>query len=269
MLDKIFLNKKEGETPLEAMERYRKEFPEYSKVKMCYAGRLDPLAEGLLLILVGEECKNRDKYLNSDKEYVFEVLFGFSTDTYDILGLVKDHFKSSIDPSILKKQIIASMPDFQGKSLQEYPAYSSKTELYEGKKQPLFVLARRGQLADVEISKKEIEVFDIDLVGDYIISAKELKQSIHDRISLVTGDFRQKEILARWDEVFKQTKQTEFPVVKIKINCSSGTYVRNIASQLGQGAGIPSLAFKIKRTNIGSWIAASVVVPPLSSQRRE
>ena len=53
---------------------------------MTYAGRLDPMASGLLIVLAGEETKNKEKYLNLDKEYLFEVLFGFKTVTYDFLG---------------------------------------------------------------------------------------------------------------------------------------------------------------------------------------
>ena len=51
------LYKKEGETPLEAIERFRRKNPEYRNEKMTYAGRLDPMAEGVLLVLAGNECK--------------------------------------------------------------------------------------------------------------------------------------------------------------------------------------------------------------------
>ncbi len=71
-LNKILvLNKKEGETPLEALEIFRKKNKEYMGVKMTYAGRLDPMASGLLLILAGEEAKNKEKYLILGKEYEF------------------------------------------------------------------------------------------------------------------------------------------------------------------------------------------------------
>ena len=84
----ILLNKKEGETPLEALDRFRMANPKYKDEKMTYAGRLDPMASGVLLVLVGEEIKQKDKYLALNKEYEFEILFGFATDTYDILGKV-------------------------------------------------------------------------------------------------------------------------------------------------------------------------------------
>src|SRR3989344_9613864 len=84
----IVLNKKEGETPLEALENFRPRNKEYKDIKMTYAGRLDPMASGLLLVLVGKEIKNKEKYLALNKEYDFKILFGFATDTYDILGRV-------------------------------------------------------------------------------------------------------------------------------------------------------------------------------------
>jgi len=85
----LLLNKKEGETPLEALNALRhKRGKKYQDIKMTYAGRLDPMASGVLLVLLGEETKNKEKYIALDKEYEFEVLFCVATDTYYILGKV-------------------------------------------------------------------------------------------------------------------------------------------------------------------------------------
>ncbi|MDE1988462.1 MAG: hypothetical protein KGJ58_03695 [Patescibacteria group bacterium] len=81
--------KKAGETPLETISRFRADNQEYQKEKITYAGRLDPLAEGVLILLVGDAVYEKEKYLKTDKEYEAEILFGFETDTYDILGLPK------------------------------------------------------------------------------------------------------------------------------------------------------------------------------------
>ena len=84
----VFVNKQPGETPLEALARYRATRPDLvATTPMTYAGRLDPMASGTLLVLVGDECKNKDAYLGLDKEYEIEVLFGISTDTQDALGI--------------------------------------------------------------------------------------------------------------------------------------------------------------------------------------
>ncbi len=156
----ILINKKEGETPLEALENFRKENKEYrdsNKVRMTYAGRLDPMASGLLLILAGDKTKEKEKYLALDKEYEFEVLFGAATDTYDILGLIKH---SDILKNVgmlgslkdLEKVIKKEIKFFTGKFIQKYPVYSSRT--VGGR--PLFTYARSGEL--VEIPDREVTV---------------------------------------------------------------------------------------------------------------
>ena len=73
----INIYKKAGETPLEAINRLRSRRPEYQDVKITYAGRLDPLAEGVLILLAGDAVYEKEKYLKLDKEYEAEILFGF------------------------------------------------------------------------------------------------------------------------------------------------------------------------------------------------
>ena len=90
MLPKSIISYKNlGETPLACLEKMRLEHGIGAEIPMTYAGRLDPMAEGVMILLVGEECKNKEQYLGLDKTYGFEVLVGFQTDTYDLLGLVK------------------------------------------------------------------------------------------------------------------------------------------------------------------------------------
>lgn len=68
--------------------RFRAENPQHKETKMTYLGRLDPMAEGLLLVLSGD-TRDKNKFLDLDKTYEFEVLWGVSTDTYDVLGQVE------------------------------------------------------------------------------------------------------------------------------------------------------------------------------------
>ena len=58
----ILLNKAIGETPLELILKFKRKNPEYENEKIAYAGRLDPMADGLLLLLLGEENKKRKSY---------------------------------------------------------------------------------------------------------------------------------------------------------------------------------------------------------------
>lgn len=242
----IVLNKKEGETPLQALEFFRAKHKEYKDLKMTYAGRLDPMASGVLLVLAGEETKNKDKYLGLDKEYDFEILFGFATDTYDILGKVIKARNLIAKKEDLEKIIQKELKNFKGKIIQAYPIYSSKTVL--GKQ--LFQYAREGEI--VEIPEREIDVKKINLIKIKRIKGDALKNKIHKRIGSVVGDFRQKEILKIWDRVIE--KDSFYFVASFKIKCSSGTYVRGIANSLGENMNIPTLAWSIKRTKVGKYV---------------
>ncbi len=241
----LVLQKKEGETPLECLESFRKKQKAYKDAKMTYAGRLDPMASGILLVLVGEECKQKEKYLSLDKEYEFEILFGFATDTYDILGKCTRQDLVHLGIGDLEKNIKTNLKFFTGKFIQKYPAYSSKT--VKGK--PLFAYARDGE--DVEAPEREVKVKSLKFLKLRKIKSEALLRNIKTRIARVSGDFRQKEILKIWEKDLNH-KNTYY-VVKFKIKCTSGTYVRSIANNLGDKINTPALAFSIKRTKIGKW----------------
>ncbi|MCR4334192.1 MAG: hypothetical protein NUV47_00440 [Patescibacteria group bacterium] len=246
MLNVLNLHKEIGETPLECINRFKKENPEYENVKMSYAGRLDPVAEGVLLVLVGEENKNRKIYLNYKKEYVFEILFGIRTDTYDILGKIIDDKDVQYDFEQIKPNIKKLLLELKGIILQKYPPYSSKT--VNGKS--LFQWSREGKINEIKIPEREVEIYKISLISFSKVTKEKLKNLILQKISLVKGDFRQKEIIKLWNKFFENTKREYFDVAEVKVFCSSGTYVRSIANSLGEKIKVPSLALKIVRTKL-------------------
>ncbi len=243
------LYKVAGETPLERIQRFKGEYPEFETSKLSYAGRLDPMAEGVLLVLAGEENKNREKYLQFSKEYTFDALFGVRTDTYDVLGKVVEEPAVDYDWAKLQETIAHYLMDFKGKIIQHYPPYSSKP--VGGK--PLFEWAKNGQLSEIEIPSKEIEVFNIVPLYTYEAAAPELSAYIFDMISRVRGDFRQRAIIRSWIEFFERNERAKFNILRLKISCSSGTYVRGIVNALGKKVGVPALALKIVRTRIGNY----------------
>ncbi len=248
----ILLNKKEGETPLGAVSLFRNTHKAYKDMKMTYAGRLDPMASGLLLVLAGEETKQKEKYLGLDKEYEFEVLFGFATDTYDILGKVSNStILTNYRIGDLEKKIKQNLKFFKGKIKQKYPMYSSKT--IEGKQ--LWQYAREGE--EVESPEREVEVKSLKFLKLKSITGKKLLSDIEKRIKKVQGDFRQEEILKLWRKELKKEESKAFFLGGFKIKCSSGTYIRTIANTLGDRIGIPALAYSIKRTKIGKYMKIS------------
>jgi tRNA pseudouridine(55) synthase len=216
---------------------------------MTYAGRLDPMASGLLLILVGEAVHEKEKYLGWDKEYKLEVLFGASTDTYDILGIVCPPTVGAVIStekiqSLTSRNWTEYLQKYAGTFLQEYPPYSSKT--VEGKQ--LHTHAREGTLDDIEMPTKEVTIHTIDFLKQSLATRDEIEKNIYQRIALVTGDFRQEEIDVRWKQFFLQTKPEQFCILELRVACSSGTYMRSLADRIGKDLGIPALAWNITRT---------------------
>lgn len=123
--------------------------------KIGHLGTLDPLATGVLVLLVGEAVKVNDLILDDSKEYVATVKTGILTDTLDITGNVLEERENDLNKEDLEK----CLSSFLGKSIQEVPKYSSVK--VNGKH--LYEYARNN--IEVEIPKKEIEIFDIELIN--------------------------------------------------------------------------------------------------------
>ena len=241
------INKKEGETPLDAVSLFRQMSPVHKESKITYAGRLDPMAEGLLVLLVDDEVHRKEDYLKLPKEYEFEVLFGFATDTYDVLGKVTNKHPKLLDKKFLRSKIKKTLKSFRGKITQTYPPYSSKT--VDGK--PLFAYAREG--VEVELPENKVHIRRIELLGMQRKSAREILREVKERIAKVQGDFRQEEILDIWHGHLKDIKRDKFLVGKFVVRCTSGTYVRSIAHELGKNLETGALAYRIKRTKVGPY----------------
>jgi tRNA pseudouridine(55) synthase len=240
------LYKQLGETPRERLERLRQAQPHYAHEVLSYAGRLDPMAEGVLLCLVGSANKRREAYLELNKEYVLDILFGFDTDTYDILGRVMETGDAS---AVTRESVRKGLNEFRGHVAQEYPPYSSKT--VEGKS--LFEWARQGALSSLVLPSRTVNIYDLRVEAMYRVKEAELLTYITGSVEKVNGDFRQEEIVTTWKKYLKSTGTREFPCATVKIECSSGTYARSIAHGLGQELGVSALALHILRTQVGDY----------------
>lgn len=249
------IQKYEGETLALLLERVRRENGLSADIPLTYAGRLDPMAEGLVIILAGEECKKKDQYLGLDKVYEYEVLFGVETDTFDILGLPTPRSQLLTSNKSLnndfESKVKTIVEKFIGHQTQVYPPYSSKT--INGV--PLFQLAREGKIDETMLPKIDIEIYSHEFLGIREISRDELLAQVEQRIKKVEGDFRQSEILSVWYSAIYNIQDTtyKFSIASFRISCSSGTYIRRIASDMGKILGAGAIAWKIKRTKIGDY----------------
>lgn len=235
--------KKRGETPLECLKHFKDLHGLGKDVSVTYAGRLDPLAEGLLILLTGEDVHKKDEFISLPKTYSFEILWGFETDTYDPLGLIVSQSKDIPQ----EKDIQAALPLFLGKRTQVYPVYSSKP--VQGK--PLFAWAREGALHEIDIPTKEIEIFNFTYEGSKQISQKDIKEYIVGGVDTVSGDFRQEEICKGWTQALQDKEM--YSISLFTVECSSGTYVRSLAHMLAQKLGSCGIALSIKRLSVGPY----------------
>ncbi len=242
----ITVNKPIGLTPLQAVTQFRKKFPLYASEKIGYAGRLDPMAEGLLLLLVGDNNKTKEQYEQLDKEYIFEAVFGFETDSYDLLGKVQ---LETGDKHVSESQLLNKLERFKGKITQTYPPFSSVR--VNGK--PLFHWAFHNKLDSITIPQKKVSIYTISLLNLDTISAELLQKDIFSKIAKVDGNFRQKEILENWNIFFKQNNKQTFSIVKASIHCSSGTYVRSLVKNLGESLATKATTYSIKRIKVGTY----------------
>ncbi len=241
----LLVYKNLGETPLESLQRLRSAQPELADEKLSYAGRLDPMAEGLMVIMVGEENKQREEYLGFDKTYEFQILVGVSTDTYDSLGVVTG--TSLNDVSVDSEEFGELLNELKKRDTWEYAPYSSKT--VDGKQ--LWQYARDGELDAIELPTYTATINALDIKKSEWINGTDVINEIERRGSLVTGDFRQKEILGSWQ--YEIDAEKEYQMITASVSCTSGFYVRVLCNLIGQKMGTEALAWTIKRTRVGGW----------------
>ncbi len=252
----VVLDKKVGETPLAAIQTWRQGNPVYADTTACYAGRLDPMASGKLLVLLGDECKRLRSYTNLDKEYEIEVLIDIASDSGDMLGIPDfSHSEIFID----RAAIARALSKERGAHEREYPAFSSKT--VNGK--PLFLYALEGRLSEIKIPTHVEHIYRVQTEGLHTISSEELKGRIMelldrvprtDELSKKLGeDFRVDAIQAYWKSLFQTVGKRNFHILRLRVVCASGTYMRSLAGRIGASLGTKALALSIKRTKIGNY----------------
>jgi len=233
--------KKRGETPLEALNRLREENPELKNETLSYAGRLDPMAEGILPVLVGQvENQERAFFLQKDKEYKVEFLLGVSTDTGDVLGIVVNSNAMEVSDS----DIQSVCKNFIEIKEQTYPWFSSKT--VNGV--PLFVYAQKKDFS-VERPIRDIKISEVKDIEFRIIETSKVVRGIQTDISKVSGDFRQEESILSWSNAPQQMNKVS-KVVSCTISVSSGTYIRSLTEHFLKDTGVPATVLRLERTRV-------------------
>jgi len=214
----IEYNKRIGETMTELINRFKKEY-QIEHNKISYAGRLDPLAGGNIIILTEEDVYRKKEFCNRIKEYETWIIRDIITDTYDIMGIIKREEKEIEELKI-------------GEYEQEYPAYSSyKVDCIikdKIKKIPLWMATKNGYKI-IEKKKKIINLYEYELIEEKEIDKSELLEIVEERIKrVIPQTFRQKDIIEEWQKI----EDKKYRIEKYRFILSSGGYVRYLGNKI-------------------------------------
>lgn len=159
----IIINKTKGCTSHDIVYKIKKMLNE----KVGHTGTLDPMAEGVLPILVGKGTLASKYLINHDKKYIVELQLGTKTDTADGEGRIVK--QQPVNKEILTtKNIEKILQSFVGKQEQIPPIYSAIK--INGKK--LYEYARKDQ--EIELKPRKIEIYNIKLIN-YSVEEKQIK----------------------------------------------------------------------------------------------
>jgi len=233
----IYFHKDRGETMGQMMNRFREQYPDHTRA--TYAGRLDPLASGQVVILTENDVHHKDTYTNRDKIYEVDIVFGVSSDTYDALGVVSG---VDVGSTLNQNQIVPILDSYIGDYEQSYPVYSSRT--VNGK--PLWHYAQQGLLDTITVPRVLRHIYEYSYDGVSSASRDEMIRGLFDDMNRIEGDFRQQQIYDSWQGIQVQLPEN-LHIHTLNFTVSSGTYIREIVHRLGQDIGCGAIAMHIRR----------------------
>ena len=167
-----------------------------------HLGTLDPLATGVLVLLLGRATRLVQFYSGRRKRYSAGFRFGFATDTYDSDG----EAQAPDAPPVLDKVLLEKLAAERGGRFEQMPPPFSAKKVHG---RPAYELARKKQ--PVELKPVEVELFEY-------------------RLTEIAGH-----------------------VARFVIECSSGTYIRALAHEMGQRLGCGAHLAEISRTAVGEF----------------
>jgi len=199
----LLIDKPAGLTSFGVVARVRRVLSQQQgkKVKVGHTGTLDPFATGLMILVVGKECKNAGNYSKLDKVYEATIRLGQTSTTGDPEGEIND----TSDKVPTREVIDGVLSKFRGQITQRPPIYSAIK--IDG--QRAYKLAREGKV--VEMPERQVTIYSLDVM-DY-----------------------------------------SYPELKIRVNVSSGTYIRTLAQDIGEELKTGAYCNQLRRISIVDW----------------
>lgn len=202
----VLIDKPSAMTSFGVVARVRRQLSQAvgHKVKVGHTGTLDPFATGLMILVIGKECKNAARYTKLDKVYEATIRLGAVSSTGDPEGEVTA--VSTHQPT--EVELLGVLQQFTGEIEQTPPIYSAIK--IDGRR--AYDLARRGEVPDMP--RRTVTVYSLDLLS------------------------------------------YEYPDVTIRTKVSSGTYIRSLASDIGDALGTGAYTVALRRMSIDTYDVA-------------
>lgn len=237
----IILNKEAGITMNTFIDNYKQKYNITDKV--CYSGRLDPMARGEIMLLIGDECKMMDIYNKKNKTYTFEIIFGLSTDTDDAMGLFNTKYTEPSNITTLVQSIKQYIDINIGTDImQEFHDFSSIK--YKGKSLWYYALNK----IPIDKPKHLVTLYNTHYSDIKKYNYNDWKNDICTKINNIErkNNFRQDEIIKQYNDLNLESLYS-FPIT---ITVSSGFYVRQFVADIMKHINFPILTHDINRISI-------------------
>jgi tRNA pseudouridine55 synthase len=229
-----------------------KRLGELRGVKGTHTGTLDPMAEGVVVILLDDERLKRQEFSSSTKGYEFEVIFGIKTDSFDGMGFIQENELNNT-LNIEKAALENICNSFIGEYTQTVPIFSA--QLYKGKK--LFEWGH--QKIDIPLPKKSGTIYKLDVLSLEKVSITSILNGILSKLENINGDFRQEEIIKQWQDCKNELSTIDTPpvfVAKFYAETSRGLYIRSLSQDICEKLGTISFVYSLVRIKNGNYTKA-------------
>lgn len=215
----LLVNKPKGITSHDVVAKVRKAL----KMKAVgHAGTLDPMAQGLLIILLGEATKFSNYIMGQDKHYIAEVQLGLKTDTWDAEGesiLESTEYRTDFS----KQEILDGVNQLVGNLSLEVPVYSAVK--INGKK--LYDYARQGQNISTPI--REMKFYSAELLNS--------SPAVYEHKNIKYKTLR----------------------LSVDLKCEKGSYIRSWVNQFGKNLGSAAVMSDLVRHKSGKYLLSDAI----------
>jgi tRNA pseudouridine55 synthase len=208
-----------------------------------HTGTLDPLAQGVLIVLTGEDRFLKGQ-LNWPKTYEFQILWGVQTDSGDQLGIISESTPTEVSTQELETILSRFPTEYE----QRIPDFSAR----RWKGQSAFDSAKRQD--ELPLKTRQVSLNSLTILHHETLSYDEVLAQQQKNVSQVEGDFRQEDILRNWQETFKSLPaSTFFTITNHSVEVSPGTYIRQLVQDIAARVGVPATTWSIARTKNGQY----------------